>query len=107
MRNITLVLTGMLISLIPMNSMAHTHDYPVSSRAIFLSGCLLENKELDFNNDQEVYTNMRICTCLLDQFQTAYTNTEFMELFAGATENKQPQSQELEKFTKEHILSCL
>ena len=107
MRNITLVLAGLLISLIPMHSMAHTYDYPVSSRAIFLSGCLLENKELDFNNDQEVYTNMRICTCLLDQFQTAYTNTEFMELFAGATENQKPQAQELENFTKEHIISCL
>lgn len=107
MRNITLVLAGLLISLIPMNSMAHTNDYPVSTRAIFLSGCLLESKELDFNNDQEVYTNMRICTCLLDQFQTAYTNTEFMELFAGATENQKPQVQELENFTKEHIISCL
>ena len=107
MRNITLVLAGMLISFIPVNSMAHTHDYPVSSRAIFLSGCLLENKELDFNNDQQVYTSMRICTCLLDQFQTAYSNTEFMELFAGATENKRPQTQELEEFTKQHIISCL
>lgn len=107
MRKIIFVLSGIFMSLIPMNTMAHTHDYPVSSRAIFLSGCLLENKELDFNNEQEVYTNMRICTCLLDQFQATYSNTEFMELFAAATENKQPQVQELEEFTKNNIISCL
>ena len=107
MRYITLALAGLFMSLLPISTMAHTNDYPVSSRAIFLSGCLLENKELDFNNDQEVYTSMRICTCLLDRFQTAYSNAEFMEVFAGATENKQPQTQELEKFTKEHVLSCL
>ena len=107
MRKLKFFLAVMLISFIPSNTMAHTHDYPVSSRAIFLSGCLLENKELDFNNDQEVYTNMRICTCLLDQFQMTYSNKEFMELFAAATENKQPQTKELEDFTKEHIVSCL
>ncbi|ELS03624.1 hypothetical protein Xen7305DRAFT_00033480 [Xenococcus sp. PCC 7305] len=107
MRKITILLSGMFMGLIPMNTVAHTNDYPVSSRAIFLSGCLLENKELDFNNDQEVYSNMRICTCLLDQFQIAYSNTEFMELFAGATENKEPQTQELEEFTKKHVIACL
>ena len=107
MQKITVLLSGILMSLSPMTTMAHIHDYPISSRAIFLSGCLLENKELNIDNDQEVYTQMRICTCLLDQFQITYSNTEFMELFAQATENKEPQTQELEAFTKQHIISCL
>ena len=107
MKKITVLLSVMLMSVLSVTTMAHTHDYPVSSRAIFLSGCLLENKEIDFNKDQEVYTQMRICTCLLDQFQIVYSNTEFMELFARATENKEPQKQELEEFTKTHIISCL
>ena len=107
MQKITALLSGMLMSFLPVTTMAHTHDYPVSSRAMFLAGCLLENEELDLENDQEVYTNVRICTCLLDQFQIAYSNAEFMELFTQATENQEPQPQELENFTKQHILSCL
>ncbi len=107
MKKITVLLSGILMSLIPVNTMAHTYPYPISTRAIFLSGCLLDNKEIDYDNDQQVYTQMRICTCLLDQFQTAYSNTEFMELFAQATENKEPQKQELEEFTKKHVISCL
>ncbi len=107
MDKIKALLSAILISFLPVTTMAHTHEYPVSSRAIFLSGCLLENKKINFNNDREVYTQMRICTCLLDQFQIAYSNTEFMELFAQATENKEPQQQELEEFTKKHIMSCL
>ncbi len=54
MKKITVLLSVMLMSVLSVTTMAQTPDYPVSSRAIFLSGCLLENKETDFNKDQEV-----------------------------------------------------
>ena len=92
--------------LYPTRSLAQIHSYPVNSRAVFLTGCLLDDPP-NFQRDLEVNNVMKMCVCMLDKFQDNYTNLEFIRMFAGADKGEQPYKDELNKFAERHILECL
>ena len=106
---ISLKLTGFLSLFLSLNSItvnAQTNPYPVSTRAIFLAGCLTDGDK-PLNDDKQVYQSMRTCVCLLDKFQDNYTNEQFMLMFDKASQNTEPYKQELNNFVKNNIMSCL
>ena len=88
--------------LLPLKALAKTNVYPLSNRAIFLAGCLTEDTDIDLENQDEVYSLMRLCICLLDKFQVTYTNTEFITLFDHVERQDLTAQQELDRFSTEH-----
>ena len=96
---------GLILSMFPRRSLTQVNSYPVNSRSIFLTGCLLD-KPPNFSSEGEVYQRLKTCVCMLDKFQANYSNQEFTELFDAASQNKQPQKQELDKFTTSIIPEC-
>ena len=91
---------------VPAQSHAQTHSYPVNSRATFLTGCLLDNSP-NFDSDREVTHVMETCVCMLDKFQDNYNNLEFLRLFARADNGEERYQEELEDFAESHIYECL
>ena len=104
---LTFTIGGLLAGLIPIKVLAQGNVYPVNSRAIFLAGCLTEDTGIDFQNQDEIYSLMRLCVCLLDKFQLTYTNSEFMTLFDKAGRQDSDSQQELDRFSTKHYPSCL
>lgn len=98
---------GLLAGSFPVQALAQSNSYPVGSRAIFLAGCLTDEPSLNLYDKDKVYSQMRICVCFLDKFQNAYTNTEFMTLFAEVEQNNSTSQQELSQFFAKHYSSCL
>ena len=91
--------------LFPTLSLAHRNAYPVNSRSVFLTGCLL-NDSPNFQDDNEVKNTMQVCVCMLDKFQNNYSNLQFMRLFTGADRNEQPYVRELNNFVNRHAADC-
>ena len=92
--------------LLPQKSLAQTNTYSLGSRSVFLTGCLLDDPP-NFWNDVEVQYRMRACVCMLDKFQENYTDSEFVQLFSEAQNNRQPYQQELHDFSSQHIRNCI
>lgn len=104
---LTILVGGLLVSFLPVTALAQSNSYPVSSRALFLAGCLQDEPGLNLQDEDKVYYRMQICVCILDQFQRAYTNTEFTTLFEGVANNNSAAQQELEQFlSKQNYSSC-
>ena len=72
---------GFLAGILPVKALAKTNVYPLSNRAIFLAGCLTEDTDIDLENQDEVYTLMRLCICLLDKFQVTYLDNVKLTFF--------------------------
>ena len=100
------LLVCLALVLFPTLSLAHRNSYPVNSRSVFLTGCLL-NDSPNFQDDDEVKNTMQGCVCMLDKFQNNYTNLQFMRLFAGADQNEQPYVRELNNFVNRHAADCI
>ena len=98
---------GLLAGLVPVNALAQSNVYPTGSRAIFLAGCLTEEPSIDLQDQDEVYSLMRTCVCLLDKFQATYSNKEFITLFDKAGRQDSAAEEELEHFTSKHYSNCL
>ncbi len=98
---------GTLASFLAQPVLAQKNSYPVASRAIFLAGCLTDEPGLTLQSENKVYSKMRTCVCLLDQFQVSYTNAEFITLFDQAGRNDSAAQQKMENFAAKHYLSCL
>ena len=102
-----LTTVGFLAGILPLKALAKTNVYPLSNRALFLAGCLTEDTDIDLQNQDEVYTLMRLCICLLDKFQVTYTNTEFITLFDQVERQDSAAQQELDHFSTKYYPSCL
>ena len=104
---LTVLVGGLLAGVLPEFALAQSNSYTIGSRTIFLAGCLTDEPGLNLQKENEVYARMRMCVCLLDKFQVAYTNTEFMTLFDQAERNNSAAKQELESFVAKHYPNCL
>lgn len=100
-------MVSFLAGLLPIKTLAKTNVYPLNNRAIFLAGCLTEDTDIDLQNQDEVYSLMRLCICLLDKFQVTYTNKEFISLFDKVDRQDLTAQQELDHFSTQHYPSCL
>ena len=103
----TIFLTGLVASFLPVNVLAQSNSYPVSTRAIFLAGCMTEEPDLNFERKNQVYSRMRTCVCLLDNFQATYDDIEFITLFERAARGDSASKKELDRFGKKYYHNCL
>ncbi len=105
-KTLLLCLAGFWSGFFPFKALAQSQTYPTNSRAIFLAGCMTDDPNLDFQNEDEVYSKMQLCVCLLDNFQLTYTNAEFINLFDRASRNEIAAKQELDRFASKHYFNC-
>ena len=96
----TALTAGLLLNALPAAVLAQNNAYSVSTRSVFLSGCLLEEPP-DFQDTNEVVQKMRLCVCLLDKFQARYSEGDFQRLFQPA------KAEELNNFVREKFPACL
>ena len=94
------------ITSLPKIVLGHTNRYSLSSRSVFVSGCISDDP-IDIRDRQEVTRRVRFCMSLLDRFQQKYSDREFMQLFQGARENRQTEKTELDRFVKGNVAYCL
>lgn len=99
-------LLSLTTMLFPTLTLAQSYPYSVNVRAIFLTGCLLDDKS-NIENDQKAYSAMKTCVCILDKFQARYTNQQFTILFDNANKEAEPYKRELDNFVKQNIMDCL
>ncbi|AFY70791.1 hypothetical protein Pse7367_2531 [Thalassoporum mexicanum PCC 7367] len=82
------------------------YQYPLGSRAVYMTGCLLDDPP-NFNDTNAVIQKNRICLCFLDKFQLEYTNDQFIQLFADIDAGKPEAIAEGERFGRKHFASCI
>ncbi len=98
--------TALIFTFAPKIALGNTNRYSLSTRSVFVSGCISDNP-IDLNDSQAVTLRVRFCLCMLDRFQLKYSDRQFMQLFQGASENRQKEKAELDRFFKQNVGYCL
>jgi len=99
------LITTLILTSIPKIALGNTNRYSLSSRSVFVSGCI-SDKAIDLNDSQAVTLRVRFCLCMLDRFQLQYSEREFMQLFQGASENREKEKAQLDRFVKSNVGYC-
>jgi hypothetical protein len=82
------------------------NQYPLGSRAIYMTGCLLDDPP-NFNDTNAVIQKNKLCLCFLDKFQLEYTNAQFIQLFADIDAGKPEAIEEGNRFGSKYFASCI
>lgn len=99
--------TTLLFSTLTLPAQAQLNVYPLSTRAFFVTGCLSDEPPDYANNPNEAYLKTRICLCLLEKFQEAYTHEEFIALFEGVGAREPDRVAEAESFAQQNLPDCI
>jgi hypothetical protein len=103
-KGLILLNVGCLSALLPVAAIAQQQTYPLSTRASFMQGCLIEDDKPTKPVTEE---QIKFCLCMMDLLQSKYPLERFIKL-SEAYDKKQPQAQtELEKFFKDNMNTCL
>jgi hypothetical protein len=85
-------------------AMAQPAAYPLTIRASFMQGCLADEAK---PNQPVSEGQLKFCLCMMDLVQSKYSYEQFLKL-SEAYDKKQPQAKdELEKFFKDNMTTCL
>ena len=67
------VLAGLLLGTLSLPVQAQSNTYPLSTRALFVTGCMSDEPPDYTNNPDAAYLKTRACLCILDKFQETYS----------------------------------
>jgi hypothetical protein len=102
---IVVLVVGAIAFSLPAKMSAQT-TYPLNTRAIYMTGCLLDNPP-DFANTGAVIQKNKLCLCFLDKLQAEYSHDQFIQLFSDIDAGKPEARAEGEQFARRHIASCI
>jgi hypothetical protein len=88
----------------PDAAIAQQQSYPLSTRASFMQGCLIDDEKPTKPISEE---QIKFCLCMMDMVQSKYSLERFIKL-SDDYDKKQPQAKaELDKFFKDNMNTCL
>jgi len=106
MKSYYFILISLILFTFTYSVPASAYEYSLKARTTYMQGCFLDDPP-DFTSQSKVYLKMKRCLCMLDKFETRYSEKQFIDLFDHEDKMYSWQKRELDEFVKKSMKECL